>query len=423
YAVTVPDDADPTMPYYLDPSDPTPVDLYHWPEETALHGLPFAPPPVRGHFTVQIPGLATPLSVTRDAAWIGVDRRAGEYRTPVKVVPAATLALEPAVAVLPLDDPEPLPFTVRVGARAPVGIRGALRLRAPDGWRVTPSEVPVRLEGEGVERTASFQVIPPAGLEAGEHAITAELEAGGRRYALGYEVIDYPHIAPHHLYRPARARVRALPVRVADVRVGYIAGSGDGVPEALEQLGVDWEEIGTDGLAAGDFARFDVIITGARAYEVRDDIVTHNQELLAWVRDGGTLIVQYNKYPALERDYAPWPVTIARPHGRVTDETAPVTVLEPGHPILTTPNAIGDADWEGWVQERGLYFWDSWEGPLTPLLAMSDPGEDPLTGALLVAPLGEGTYVYTALALFRQLPEGVPGAYRLLANMISLGAE
>jgi hypothetical protein len=265
-------------------------------------------------------------------------------------------------------------------------------------------------------------VTPPAGIAAGEYELAAEFRAGGHAFSLGYDLIDYPHIAPHHLYRPAAARVRALDVRVADVRVGYVTGVGDGVPEALDQLGVAWAPLGEAELAGGDLSGFDVIIAGTRAYELRPDLVAHNERLLDWARAGGTLISLYNKYPALRGSYAPWPVTIARPHGRVTDEDAPVTVLEPDHPLFNTPNRIGPADWEGWVQERGLYFWETWGGPLRPLLAMNDPGEAPLRGSLLVAPLGEGTYVYTALALFRQLPEGVPGAYRLLANLVSLGA-
>jgi hypothetical protein len=243
-----------------------------------------------------------------------------------------------------------------------------------------------------------------------------------RTFTDGYRVIDYSHIDAHRLYRDARSRIRLLDVRVADVRVGYVAGVPDGVPEALDQLGVTWVPLGEATLTDGDLSRFDVIVTGTRAYEVRPDLVAHNDRLLDWTRAGGTMIVQYNKYPALEGSYAPWPVTIARPHGRVTDETAPVTVLEPDHPIFNTPNRIGADAWEGWVQERGLYFWEAWEGPLRPLLAMNDPGETPLEGSLLVAPLGDGTYVYSALAMFRQLPEGVPGAWRLLANLVSLGA-
>jgi LmbE family N-acetylglucosaminyl deacetylase len=423
WAVTVPPDADLTIPYYLDPGSPDPEDMYRWPPDLDVRGLPYAPDPVRGSFRLSLRALDEPLALVRDAAWIGVDRRSGEYRVPVKVVPGVAVAVEPSVAVIPLSAPEPFSLTVRLRAQAPDGAAGELHAVLPDGWTATPDPLPVTLDDEGAERSVAVRVAPPAGLAAGEYRVPVELVTDHDRYALGYDVVDYPHIRPHHLYRPAAVRVRAFDVRVADVAVGYVYGVGDGVPEALDQLGVDWTALDAAALASGDLSRFDVIVTGTRAYEVRDDLVTYNQRILDWARRGGTLIVLYNKYPALGRDYAPWPVTIARPHGRVTDETAPVRVLEPDHPALTTPNPIGDADWEGWVQERGLYFWDTWDGPMTPLLAMSDPGEEPLTGSLLVAPLGEGTYVYTALALFRQLPEGVPGAYRLLANLLSLGAR
>ncbi|HSH46702.1 MAG TPA: hypothetical protein VK966_12730 [Longimicrobiales bacterium] len=265
-------------------------------------------------------------------------------------------------------------------------------------------------------------VAAPADAAPGEHEIRGTFIAQGREYRVGYDLVDYPHISPHHLYSPAAVRVQVLDVDVRDVRVGYVNGAGDGVPEAMDQLGVEWEALDAAHLASGDLDRFDVIITGIRAYEVRPDLVSHNQRLLDWARRGGTLIVQYNKYEFPTGDFAPWPVTMSRPHGRVTNPAAPVTVLEPEHPILTRPNRIGRADWEGWVQERGLYFLESWDGPLTPLLAMSDPGEDPLTGSLVTAPLGQGHYVYTGLAFFRQLPAGVPGAYRLLANLISFGA-
>jgi hypothetical protein len=347
----------------------------------------------------------------------------------VRVVPAVAVSLEPAMTVLPLARAaaaeaagRTLPFTVRLRAEAPGGLTGTLQPSLPRGWTASPASVDVTFVEPGEDRTFAFAVTPPAGIAAGEYELAAEFRAGGHAFSLGYDLIDYPHIAPHHLYRPAAARVRALDVRVADVRVGYVTGVGDGVPEALDQLGVAWAPLGEAELAGGDLSGFDVIIAGTRAYELRPDLVAHNERLLDWARAGGTLISLYNKYPALRGSYAPWPVTIARPHGRVTAEDAPVTVLEPDHPLFNTPNRIGPADWEGWVQERGLYFWETWGGPLRPLLAMNDPGEAPLRGSLLVAPLGEGTYVYTALALFRQLPEGVPGAYRLLANLVSLGA-
>ncbi len=422
YTVTVPDTATPTMPYYLDPHAPRPDALYRWPDDPALRGLPFGPPPVRGAFALMFDGVG-PNVVTAEleATHVAVDARDGQYREPVKVVPAVSVGIEPGLAVFQVNgSARPLPFSVRLRSQSPDTVTGELRLDVPAGWTPDPTVTPVRL-APGAGANLTVRVTPGPGVEPGEYEVGAHVVAGEDRYELGYDVVAYPHIAPHHFYERARTRVRALEVDVAGVRVGYVAGAGDGVPGALDQLGVEWAPLDTEDLAGGDLSRFDVIVTGIRAYEVRDDLPAHNQRLLDWVRDGGTLIVQYNKYPALDRDYAPWPVTIDRPHGRVTDETAPVTVLEPRHPAFTTPNPIGPADWEGWVQERGLYFWESWEGPLTPLLALADPGEEPLTGGLLVAPLGEGTYVYTGLAFFRQLPEGVPGAYRLFANLISLG--
>lgn len=422
YEVRVPADARLTMPYYLDPESPDPGDLYRWPDDPEVRGQPFAPAPVQGSFAVSVPGLPSPVPGRLEASHVGVDRRTGQFREPVKVVPAVSVALEPAVAVVRVSEPEPFVVTVRLRSRAAAGSTGQLRLALPDDWRSVPETAPVRFT-DGEEQTITFQVHPPVETAAGQYELEAHVEVGGSVYSLGYDVVDYDHIAPHNLYHPARVRARVMDVEVAAVRVGYVPGAGDGVPGAMDQLGLEWETLDAADLAAGAFDRFDVIVTEVRAYEVNDDLVAHNQQLLDWVRRGGTLIVQYNKYEALSRDYTPWPVTIDRPHGRVTDETAPVRVLEPDHPVFHAPNRIGSRDWEGWVQERGLYFWETWDSSLTPLLAMSDPGEDELLGSLLVGPLGHGTYVYTGLALFRQLPEGVPGAYRLFANLLSLGAR
>jgi LmbE family N-acetylglucosaminyl deacetylase len=439
FVVRVADDARDTRPYFVTLEDEAEGrDLYRWPDDESVRGLPFAPAPVRAGFDVRFPAdSGIDVSAEREAAWVGVDPHRGEYRRPVRVVPPVSVTVDPTGSVIPLtpgasDAARTRHVAVRLQAEAPDGISGSLRVEAPVGWTVTPAETDVEFAGPGEERTVGVDVVPPADLQAGEYTVQASFETsacGGmepcgaeRVFDEGYELVDYPHIAPHQLYRRAATRVRAFPVRVADVRVGYVAGVPDHVPEALDDLGVAWQALDADALAEGDLSQFDVIVTGTRAYEFRPDLVAHNQRLLDWARAGGTLIVQYNKYPALEGSYAPWPVTIARPHGRVTEEDAPVEVLRPDNPLFNTPNEIGPDDWRGWVQERGLYFWDTWEGPLEPLLSMHDPGEPPLEGSLLVAPLGRGTYVYSALALFRQLPAGVPGGWRLLANLVSLGA-
>ncbi|MFW6192146.1 MAG: hypothetical protein ACOC83_01560 [Gemmatimonadota bacterium] len=234
-------------------------------------------------------------------------------------------------------------------------------------------------------------------------------------------LIDYPHIDPIPFYEAASVRVEEFPVRIdRDRRIGYVMGSGDEVPGAIRQLGPEVEILDTDRVEEGDYQDLDVIVLGVRAYEVRDDLRSSNARLLEWVREGGTLLVQYNKYEFEEGGFAPYEVTMARPHDRVTDERAPVTRLHPDAPVLDDPNRITDADFEGWIQERGLYFLHTWADPFVPVLEMSDPGEEPLRGSLLVAPLGEGLYMYTGLAFFRQLPAGVPGAYRLFANLLSL---
>lgn len=457
WTVRVPGNATPTRPYFLDAdavdADAVAADttaLYDWPDDYAVRGLPFSRPPVGGRFAVGL-GLTAAadvaateepdagLLIERAATWVGLDARRGEFHRPVRVVPRVSVRLERNLLVLPLEEPRAaashrLRAGVTLRGEAPDSVRGELMFAVPRGWTATPSDVATTLAPEGGTQTVHVDVGPPSDLQPGDHHVGAmfamplpgcevvRCAAMPRYFVSGYEGIDYPHIEPHHLYRNATSLVRAIDVRVADTRVGYVPGVPDGIPAALDQLGVPWETLDETTLADGDLSRFDTIITATRAYEVRPDLVANNPRLLDWARAGGTLIVQYNKYPALDGSFAPWPVTIARPHGRVTDENAPITVLEPDHPIFNTPNRLGPSDWEGWVQERGLYFWETWEGPLRPLLAMNDPGEAPLEGSLLVAPLGDGTYVYSALALFRQLPDGVPGAWRLLANLVSLGA-
>ena len=197
-------------------------------------------------------------------------------------------------------------------------------------------------------------------------------------------------------------------------------GTGDSGPEALASLGFDVELLGPAAVLAGNFARFDVLVLGVRAYEAREDLVAANGGVLDFARAGGTVVTQYNQYTFPGSGNAPYPVSIARPHDRITDENAAVTFLRPAAPVLNAPNRITEDDFVGWRQERGLYFLNTWDPAFTPVLSMADPGEAPKEGSLLIAPLGEGVYIYTGLALFRQFPEGVSGAYRLFANLVSL---
>ena len=219
----------------------------------------------------------------------------------------------------------------------------------------------------------------------------------------------------------ARISIWALDLALPRLdRIGYVRGASDRVPEALRQVGLPVELLGPAELAEGDLSRYDAIVVGSRAYESEPSLGPANPRLLDYARAGGLLIVQYQQYPFVDGKFAPFPFDIARPHDRVTDETAPVRLLDPASPVFTTPNAIGAADWEGWVQERGLYFAHSWDPAYTPLLAMTDPGEPEQQGGLLIAKLGKGTYVYSGIAFFRELPAGVPGGFRLFANLLGL---
>ncbi|MBW3571845.1 MAG: PIG-L family deacetylase [Gemmatimonadetes bacterium] len=428
FRVRVPPDAPLSDPYFL--RRPRQGDLYALDEERTAHrGLAFeletlgAVATVRLRFETAGEPLQLPLYTA--ATFREVDLRQGELRRSVMVVPAVSVLLNPPVRVLSTAAPLPIAYTVRLEAEQAGGIAGTLRMEVPAGWRAEPASVPVRFAGPGEVREVRFTVTPPAGAAAGDHPVSAVFVADdGRRFARGAQMIDYPHVRARPLYHDARSVVRAADVRVPrGLRVAYVEGAGEEGPGFLANLGITPGLLDADDLAEGDLDRFDVIVVGSRAYEVRTDLMAHNRRLLDWVARGGTMIVQYNKYEIVEGNFMPYPITMARPHGRVTDEDAPVRVLNPSHPVFTTPNRISEADWEGWVQERGLYFADTWDPAYTPLLETGDPGAAPLRGGLLIAKHGQGTYVYTGLSFFRQFPAGVPGAYRLFANLLAMGAK
>ncbi|WP_420128928.1 PIG-L family deacetylase [Longimicrobium sp.] len=423
WKVHVPAGADPTEPYFL--REPRKGDLYYWEmdDRDMAESLPFERPPLTACAQGEVNGQK--LSLCTDVTYREVDLRQGELRRPVMVVPAVSVLLDPPARVLSTASPRPITYTVRLAAEQPGGIAGTARLEVPAGWRVEPASVPVRFAAPGEVREVRFTVTAPANARAGDHPVSAVFVAeDGRRFERGVQMIDYPHVRARPLYHDARSVVRAFDVRVPQgLRVAYIEGAGEEGPGFLANLGITPELLDAEDLAEGDLDRFDVIIAGSRAYEVRTDLMAHNQRVLDYVERGGTFIVQYNKYEIVEGNFTPFPITMARPHGRVTDENAPVRTLDPAHPVVTTPNRITEADWAGWVQERGLYFAETWDPAYTPVLETGDPGETPLKGGLLIARHGQGTYVYTGISFFRQFPHGVPGAYRLFANLLALGAK
>jgi hypothetical protein len=277
-----------------------------------------------------------------------------------------------------------------------------------------------RLVGYDAQETVTFRV--RGRLSAGEHRIGALAESDGETYSTGYDLIDYDHIRRQRIYRPAEIRLSTVEVRVpTTLRVGYIAGVGDNVAPALKQLGIPVTVIPASDLARAPLSGYTTIVIGPRAFEAIPGLAAANARFMDFARRGGTVVVQYGQYEMTQPGIMPYPITIGRPHDRVTHEDAPVTILDPGARELSSPNRIGASDFAGWVQERSLYMPRTFDERYRALLAMNDPGESPNRGAILVAPLGDGVYIYTTLALFRQLPAGVPGAARLFVNLLSAG--
>lgn len=294
-----------------------------------------------------------------------------------------------------------------------------LRLLLPEGLHADTGERTLRLSGGEVALVA-FQV--NGELLPGTHNVSVLAETAAAAYRIGYELVDYPHIKPQRLFRESTLQLVSVDAQVpVGLSIGYVRGVGDDVPPVLEQLGMAVEMLEPDELAGTDLSRFNAIVVGPRAYESNGALLASNPMLLDYVREGGTMVVQYQQYQVHTAGVLPFELEIRRPHDRVTIETAPVRILAPGAPLLSWPNRITAADFDGWVQERALYMPHSFDVAYTPLLEMSDPGEEANRGALLVADYGAGRYVYTSLALFRQLPAGVPGAVRLMVNLLSAG--
>lgn len=331
------------------------------------------------------------------------------------VIPPVSLRFDSAVALFAPGKSRSATVEVTT-ARA--NAAGTVRLEPPAGWLVSPTEQKFSLRAPGDHQAFVFKVTPPA--QPGIARITAAVEIGGVRYDNEREEISYPHI-PRQLLQPqARLKAVSLNLAIRGHSVGYLPGAGDNVADGLKEMGYEVTPLTDADLATNRLEHFDAVVIGVRAFNVRTNLAAHLPALFAYVQAGGTVIAQYNR-PDNVRTNGLAPYALHLSNDRVTDETAAMTFLAPEHPALNTPNQITSADFDGWIQERGIYFPNQWDEHFTPLLACNDPGEAPLKGSLLVAQYGKGYYVYTGLVFFRQLPAGVPGAYRLLANLISLG--
>ena len=405
-----------TQPYWL----ATPRDglRYRWPG-SAPKSMPFGGALVTADVVADIAGVRVTLS--QPLQFRLVDQARGELRRNVEILPAVTVNLDSQLEVVSTGAlAVPRRLAVRLQNNAATAQEGSLSLRVPAGWTVTPAASPFTLTRKGDRTAIAFTVTPARNTVAGRYVIQAAATVGTTTYDQGMRTVAYPHIQTHRLFAQADAQVRVLDLKVAPVNVGYIMGSGDQVPDALRRMGLTVTELDDEALGAADLSAFDTLVVGIRASEARPDFVANYSRLLDFVRNGGTMVVQYQQPDFVGKGLAPFPAQMS---ARVTDQTAPVTILAPAHPAFTTPNAITNADFADWVQERNLYTFTTFDPQYTPLLACADPGEPMQNGGQVYARVGKGQFVYTAFAWFRQLPAGVPGAYRQFANLVSLGAK
>jgi len=416
FSVTVPDDALLTRPYFSRKS--IQEARYTIADEMQI-SRPWAEPPLIAVAKYQIAGVS--VETRRPVTRLDANLPYGSDTRVLAIVPAIAVTLSPAQAVTPLAAPEK-----KVSLKAEVlnnregKSDGALTLKVPAGWRVEPPSHAFQFSHAGERELYQFTVTIPS-LENREYRIEAVASSAGKAYREGYDTIAHRDLETRYLYRDATATVRGIDVTIArGLKVGYVMGIGDDVPGGLAQLGVDVQLLGAQDLATSDLTRFNAIMTGTRAYAVREDLRTYNRRLLDYVKGGGNLIVLYNTQELVPNQFAPYPGDLPRSAEEVSEEDSPVEILAPSDPVFNTPNRIAKADFDGWVEQRGSKFWSAWDAAYAPMIATWDKGQQPQKGGWLHAKYGKGDYTYFAYAFHRQLPYGVPGAYRLLANLLSL---
>ncbi len=417
FRFTVPNDAPYTRPYEHR-NDPE-RDAVYVLDEPQYDTLPFPPPPFSVSAVFALPSECSGPACPAPGRLETPVELSGR---PVAIGPALSVLVEPATQVIAIPARKSAEVNVRVHSNLDVPADATLRLEVPAGWRADPGAASVRFDG-GKDRTVKFNLSPGA-LKEGAYQLKAALDYRGQRYAEGYTVVTRPDLGGFFYYQPATQHVSAVNLKTpAGLKVGYIMGAGDDIPTVLQQAGLDVHLITPDEFESGELNQYGTIVLGIRAYDVRDDVRANNKRLLDYVAAGGTLLVQYNANTTEFNSGHYTPYTAELSHDRVTVEEEPVDILMPGDTLFHFPNEITARDFDGWVQERGLYFMDNWDSHFEPLLACHDPGESPLKGGLLRARFGKGTYLYTGYAFFRQLPAGVPGAVRLFVNLVSAGHE
>jgi len=411
-SITIPSQSNYTTPYWLNKQST--LGMYSVPDQNLI-GLPETPRAVSVDFNLLIEG--TPITISKPVVYRYSKPDKGELYRPFEIIPKVSASLSDDVYIFENSQQKDIEVTVKAGKDQ---IEGYVEMAYPNNWQVYPKKQRIAITNKGDIQKVIFTVIPPKNQSEG--LITPMVNIDGEFYTDKIIEIDYAHIPFQTVLIPSESKVVRLNIKIEGNNIGYIEGAGDVVPESLKQIGYNVTIIKPEQISPENLDDFDAIVVGIRAYNIVEELIFKQRYLLDYVKDGGNLIIQYNTNRGIKvNNLAPYDLQVSR--DRVTDENAEVTILEPNHPILNFPNKIGVQDFEGWVQERGLYFPDKWSTEFTPLLASNDKGENSKEGALLVAKYGKGNYIYTGLSFFREFPAGVPGAYRLFANLLSAGKQ
>ncbi len=417
YSLTVPIPAKEnySQPYWLVlPKDGA---MYRVPDPRMI-GDPENPAVLEAHFRVRIAG--TEIEIARPVAYRYIDHILGEQVRPLAIVPAVGVELPVQALVFGSGEPRKIDILVKANV---ANASGSVDLEAPSGWHIEPASRRFDLASMDQQAMASFTIIPPSADAQGE--LRAVATVGERQISSRTEVIQYPHIPTQTLFPPSDAKLVRASILTVSKNIGYIMGAGDEVPSALRQIGCEVTLLSSDDLVRGDLSKYDAIVTGVRAFNVRADLRANYQRVFDYAQGGGTVVVQYNVFeggpfggnPSLLDHVGPYPIKISR--DRVTVEDVPVSFPNPQNPVLHFPNEITERDFDGWVQERGLYFANEWDPRYESVLESHDPGEQPMPGGMLYTKYGKGVYIFSAYSWFRELPAGVPGAFRIFANMLS----
>lgn len=413
FQITVPHDAELTRPYF---TRPTPEQPYYDIADPTLVNQPFAPYPLAGWAEFTYNGV--PIQVGQVVQTVHREHGYGDLYQPLVVEPDISVNIASSAGVVPLTE-KSFPLSVSVRNDQQESADGTLHLNLPTGWTSDPPDANFHLNAQ---ETAPFLfTIHPVSLSAQSYTLKATAQSGNYEYSEGVETVGYPGLRPYYLYRASTYRVRGVDVKIApNLNVGYVMGTGDDVPQALEEIGIHPHLLSATDLATADLSRYNAIVIGIRAYSNRPDLIANNNRLLDYVHNGGTVVVQYQS-GEFDRNYGPYPFSLGRTE-KVVEETDPVTLTDPSNPIFSWPNRITSSDFDDWIEERGHSFMGSWDSRYQALTETHDPGQDPQRGGLLCAHYGKGIYIYAAFALYRQFPEAVPGAYRILANLVSAGS-